>query len=338
MILITGGTGLVGSHLLLQLAAEGMRVRATFRKSSGFENVKKVFRLDREEQEALRLFDKVEWVEADILDVPALEKAFEGITAVYHCAALVSFDPADNKKLRKINIEGTANVVNLCIAHQIKKLCFVSSIATFDLNPGQSAISEASHWNKELDHRMYAISKYGAEMEVWRASQEGIPVVIVNPGVIIGPGAWNTGSGLMFKKVWGGLRYTFPKTTGFVGVWDVAKVLRLLMDSPIENEQFLLVSENLSFRRVLELVAESLKKPAPSRRLKPWMVSLGWAGGLLFAPFGYKRKITRDSITGLFADSFYDSSKVMKELDLQFESMESVIARTGEAFRKEINR
>ena len=200
MILVTGGTGLVGAHLLLALAKAGESIRAIHRKDSSFANVQRVFEYSCEESEAQRLFDSVEWVEADVLNVPALETAFDGVTRVYHCAALVSFYPGDTKKLRKINIEGTANVVNLCISRQIEKLCFVSSIATFDLNLGETDITEESHWNKEINHSMYAISKYGAEMEVWRASQEGIPVVIVNPGVIIGPGFWDTGSGVMFKK------------------------------------------------------------------------------------------------------------------------------------------
>ena len=337
MILVTGGTGLVGAHLLLELAEAGESIRAIHRKSSSFSGVKKVFGYTREEEEARRLFDSVEWIEADVLDVPTLDKAFQGITKVYHCAALVSFYPREYKKLRKINIEGTANVVNLCISKKIEKLCFVSSIATFDLNVGESEITEESHWNKEINHSMYAISKYGAEMEVWRASQEGIPVVIVNPGVIIGPGFWDTGSGVMFRKVWGGLNYHFPKVTGFVGVKDVVKILQLLMNSPLQNEQYLLVAENLSFRKILEMVAGSLKKPAPKRKLKPWMVFLGWAGGLFLAPFGFRRQLTRDSIRGLYSDSYYDSSKVIAELEYQFEKTEAVIALTGEAFRKEVS-
>ena len=335
MILVTGGTGLVGSHLLLELAEAGERVRAIHRKGSSFEGVKRVFSYGRSPQEAQRLFESVEWMEADTVEVPSLSKAFEGISFVYHCAALVSFNPSDNRKLRKINIEGTANVVNFCIKNRVKKLCFVSSIATYDLKLGQKKIHEESFWNKELDHSMYAISKYGAEMEVWRASQEGIPVVIVNPGVIIGPGFWDTGSGVMFKKIWKGLNYTFPKTTGFVGVKDVVGAMRLLMNSDTENEEFLLVSENLSFKKIMGLIASSLKKPAPKNVLKPWMVFVGWLGQLFLSLFGKKRQLTRDSSKNLFTDTYYDSSKFITRFDYQFEKMEAVIERTGKYFRKE---
>lgn len=336
MILVTGGTGLVGSHLLLELAEAGKRVRAIHRKNSSFSGVRKVFSYGRSSEEAGRLFEAVEWVEADTNDVPALAPAFEEVDLVYHCAALVSFSPSDYKKLRKINIEGTANVVNLCIEKRVKKLCFVSSIATFDLKLGQKQINEDSIWNKELDHSMYAISKYGAEMEVWRASQEGIPVVIVNPGVIIGPGFWDSGSGVMFKKIWKGLNYSFPKTTGFVGVQDVVKAMRLLMESDSENEQFLLVSENISFKKLLGMVSGSLGKPAPVKELKPWMVFLGWFGQSLLSLFGKRRELTRDSSRTLFTDTYYDSSKFTSRFNYNFESVEEVTERTGKYFRQEI--
>lgn len=336
MILVTGGTGLVGSHLLLELAEAGERVRAIHRKNSSLEGVKKVFSYDRPQEEAQRLLDSVEWIEADTLEVPALAPAFEGITHVYHCAALVSFSPSDDKKLRKINIEGTANVVNLCIEKRVQKLCFVSSIATFDLKLGQKQIDEHSHWNKEIDHSMYAISKYGAEMEVWRASQEGIPVVIVNPGVIIGPGFWNTGSGTIFKRIWNGLNYSVHKVTGFIGVKDVVKAMHLLMRADTENEQFLLVSENLSFKTVLGMAAGSLGKPAPSKTLKPWMVSLGWLGQLFLSLFGKKRELRRDSSKSLFSDSYYTSNKFESLFQYRFEKIDAVIERTGNYYKKEI--
>lgn len=336
MILVTGGTGLVGSHLLLELVMAGETVRAIHRKSSSFEGIKKVFSYGRSVGEAEKLFEAIEWIEADTLEMPALSLAFENINLVYHCAALVSFSPSDYRKLRKINIEGTANVVNLCIEKRVKKLCFVSSIATFDLKLGQQQINEDSHWNKELDHSMYAISKYGAEMEVWRASQEEIPIVIVNPGVIIGPGFWDTGSGVLFRKIWKGLNYSFPKTTGFVGVQDVVKAMHLLMNSDQKNEQFLLVSENLSFKKVMELAAGSLGKPAPAKQLKPWMVSLGWLGQLILSIFGQKRQLTLNSSRSLFTDTFYDSSKFQNRFDYNFEKIASVIKRTGTCFRKEV--
>ncbi len=236
-------------------------------------------------------------MQADVTDLPALSKAFAGIEYVYHCAAKVSFDSSKDLELRKINIEGTANVVNYCIKNKIKKLCHVSSIATFDLKPGEKEITEASLWNKELDHNMYAITKYGAETEVWRASQEGVPVVIVNPGVIIGPGFWENGSGKIFSKVNSGLNYYFTKTTGFVGVWDVVKVMQQLMNSPVKNEDFIVVSENLSFREIFGMTAKSLGKPAPSKKLKKWMIFTGWLWQEIFRIVFQQRKATGHEVS-----------------------------------------
>ena len=276
MILVTGGTGLVGSHLLLDLARTNQKVRAIYRSKDSLETVKKVFSYTYSKEDTEDLFRKIDWLQADITDVPSLEKAFQDIKKVYHCAALVSFDSGKDSLLRKTNIEGTANVVNYCIKNEIEKLCFVSSIATLDKKPGENIISETSHWNKENNHNMYAITKYGAEMEVWRASQEGVPVVIVNPGVILGAGFWTSGSGQIFSRIQKGLNYYVNKVTGFVGVEDVVRVMQQLMDSTIENDQFILVSENRSFRSIFEKVANVLGKPAPSKRLKSWMIYTGW--------------------------------------------------------------
>jgi len=185
---------------------------------------------------------------------------------------------------------------------------------------------------------MYAITKYGAEMEVWRATQEGIPVVILNPGVIIGPGFWNSGSGEIFKRVWKGLNYYFPKVTGFVGVEDVVKVMRLSMEASLQNESFIVVAENLSFKQVLILVAKSLDKPAPRKQLKPWMISLGWIFEKLTAPFsGKDRRLNRHSAKTAFEDSFYSNEKLTSTFKFEFSPMEKVIATTGKIFKSEIS-
>lgn len=325
---------MVGSHLLLDLVKSGEKVRAIHRKNSDLQAVKRVFSFEHSEEEANNFFEQIEWVVAELNDIPALEKAFLGVLHVYHCAALVTFDPSAYQKLRKANIEGTANIANLCITNKIRKLCYVSSIATFDKKLNENVISEASHWNKEENHSMYAITKYGAEIEVWRASQEGVPVAIVNPGVIIGPGFWNSGSGEVFKKVNKGLKYHFPKVTGFVGVYHVVKAMRQLMNSSITNEQFILIAENLSFREIIEQTARSLNKPKPTKELKPWMVVLGWISEKSLSFFGRKRQLTRQSVKNLYEESYYTSDKIKGHLGFEFENMEEVIERTGKIFKE----
>lgn len=333
MILVTGGTGLLGAHLLYELAQSNEKLRATKRLSSDIQAVRKVFGYYTTSVEADCLFNKIEWKEADITDITALTKAFKGIDTVYHCAALISFDPSDEKKLRKINIEGTANVVNLCVAKNIKKLCYVSSVAALGSSLKKSKIDENATWNPEEDHNDYAISKYGAEIEVWRGTQEGVNTVIVNPGIILGPGFWKEGSGQIFTRVDNGLKYHFPKVSGFVGVKDVVKAMIRLMNSDIKNEKFILVSENLSFETILKKIAECLNKPKPSKPLKKWMVRMGWVFQKIGSWFGGKRQITKDSIHGLFKATYYDNSKICGIMELT--PVEKVIEQTAEIYRQE---
>ncbi len=336
MILVTGGTGLVGSHLLLDLVKSGKKVKAIYRNASKLPDVKKVFSYYVPAKEAAFLFDSIDWVEANILDIPSLNEAFKDIKYVYHCAAIVSFNTSNTKKLRTTNIEGTANIVNSCIKFNVEKLCHISSIATMDLALGEDQITENFTWYPEKEHSDYAISKYGAEIEVWRGTQEGLRTVIVNPGVIIGPGFWNNGSGQLFKKIDQGLNYHFPKTTGFVGVMDVSKASILLMDSSIENEQFILVSENLSFKSVLELVAESIHKKSPQNSLKPWMVFIGWVyQGFAHILWGADKQLSKNDYKSLFKHSYYSNDKAKEKIGFSFLPMNEVIKETGKIYRKE---
>ena len=321
---------------MLELVKLDNKVRAIHRKDSDLQAVKKVFSYYIPADEIDFLFSKIEWKEADLNDIPALTEAFTGITSVYHCAALISFDTSDEKTLRKINIEGTANIVNLCVAFKIEKLCYISSIATMDIGLGEKFVTENFTWNQEKYHNEYAISKHGAEIEVWRGTQEGVPAIILNPGVILGPGFWNTGSGQLFKKIDKGLNYHFPKTTGFVGVQDVINSAITAMGSNIQNEQYIVVAENLSFTEVLGLVAESIQKPSPKKTLKPYMVFIGWIyQSIAKLLFGTKKLINPEDYKSLFKHSFYSSAKLKSELSFEYTPIEEVILETGKIFRKE---
>ena len=238
MILVTGATGLVGSHLLVQLLQENEEVKALFRSEKQIEKVKNIFAFHHQ----TALFEKINWVKGDITDIPSLEIAFENISHVYHCAALISFDPSDEDELRKINIEGTANVVNCCIDFSVKKLCHVSSIAALG-NPKEheTTITEETEWNPEELHSDYAITKYGAEMEVFRGHQEGLEVVIVNPGVIFGYGFPKKGSDVIIQSVKKGLSFYTKGNIGIVSVEDVVKSMTQLMKSNNNGERYSMV-------------------------------------------------------------------------------------------------
>lgn len=322
---------------MLKLLQSGNKVRAIHRLNSDLQVVKKVFEYYLSREEAEFLFGEIKWHPASLTDIPALSEAFEDITKVYHCAALVSFNSKDTTALRKINIEGTANIVNFCIANNVEKLCYISSISTMGLSIGEKFITEDFTWHPEKDHSEYAISKHGAEIEVWRASQEGVPVVILNPGVILGPGFWYKGTGQIFKKVFEGLNYHFPKITGFVGVKDVASLAEIAMESSIINEQYIVVAENLSFKEVFDEVAKSFGKKPPQKPLKPWMVYIGWIYQSIASLFGVKKQISKRDHYNLFEHSLYSNEKVKNEFSYKFEPVKEVLRETAGIYITEKN-
>jgi len=332
MILVTGGTGLVGAHLLLQLTANETEIRAIYRNEKNIRKTQSLFQLYGKEDQ----FHKIQWMEGDIIDVPSLEKAFQGVTHVYHCAALISYNPKDENKLRKTNIEGTANIVNFCIDYNVSKLCHVSSIAALgDLKPNETTITEETEWNPEHYHSDYAISKYGAEMEIWRGQQEGLNVVIVNPGVIFGAGFWQQGSGMFFSAVQKGLPFYTNGTTGYVSATDVASVMIQLMNSAISGERFSVIAENQSFKDVIFQIAEKLGAKKPKFEAKPWMLAVGWRLDWLSATFfNTKRRLSKYSTRSLLSSDTISNTKIKNALNFEFQRIESVIAEVVRLHQK----
>lgn len=316
MVLVTGGTGLVGAHLLLHLVENGENIRAIYRNLESVKKTKALFSLYKKEA----LFEKVDWIQADIIDVTSLEIAFENVEYVYHCAALISFDPKDEDLLRKINIEGTANIVNFCIANAVKKLCFLSSISALgDLKENEKVITEEAEWNPEKQHSDYAISKYGAEMEIWRGQQEGLQTVIINPGVILGPGFWDQGSGKLFKRVANGLSFYTTGVTGFVAVPDVVRIAVELMKSENSNERFTLIAENMAFKDLLDSIADSLNVKRPTIHASPLLVNILYRIDWFFTNIlGQKRRLDRATAKASYSQNWYSNEKIKKTLATDF--------------------
>jgi len=326
MVLVTGGTGLVGSHLLYQLSLENENIVAIRRKSSDLAAVKHVFSYYTKDYEAL--FNKITWKTADINDISSLDKAFDKITHVYHCAALVSFNPKDYRLLRKINIEGTANMINLSITNKVQKFCFVSSIASVGKSIRGKPITEENEWNADEKHHGYAISKYGAEVEVWRGSQEGLAIVIVNPGVILGAGFFKTGSGKLFDSVYKGFKYYTEGVTGFVSVEDVVSSMIALMKSTIKNERYILVAENLSFKDVLQQIAIGFNVKKPSIKISKLLSEFGWRLAWLKSTFtGSAPIITKHSARSAHDKRCFSSKKLEKAIGFKYESISTSIKK-----------
>ncbi|NCO64884.1 MAG: NAD-dependent epimerase/dehydratase family protein [Flavobacteriales bacterium] len=335
MILVTGGTGLVGSHLLYKLASEGEKVRAIYRNERKLSNIKNVFSCYTADY--MPLYDSIEWLQADILDIPSLTRAFNNIAYVYHCAAFVSFEPDKYHLLRKTNIEGTANMVNLCIAHHVKKLCYVSSIATLGNPENLKEITEETEWNAEANNTIYAITKYGAEIEVWRGSQEGLSVVIVNPGVILGAGIWRYGSGNLFTKAYKGLKYYTAGSIGLVDVEDVVGIMIALIKSNITNERFILVAENWHYKDFLQNLAKALNVKPPEKLASVGLLQIGWRlDWLNHKLFGKRRQLTKNLATSLTQEKRYSHTKIKECIDYNFKPVSKSITEIGALFLKQV--
>ena len=325
MILVTGGTGMVGSHLLYFLVRENQQVRAIYRRNSDIQSVRRIFFLYTSEADIL--FNKIEWMEADVTDIPALSLAFEGITHVYHCAAYINFNPAKYGLLKKINVEGTANIVNLCLAKQVEKLGYISSIGTLGSAPDSELVTEKSNWNADDKNSVYAISKYSAEMEVWRGTQEGLNAVIVNPGVILGASPDGGGSGIFNILGKKGIPFYPTGGIGIVDVQDVVKAMLLLMSLSIQNERYILVGENISYKQLQSKLAEIYGKNAPRNKLSK-KVMYFWSGvdWLVSNVFGGRRRLVKATVRSMFKTVYYDSSKI-KDLGFRFTPLDDTLER-----------
>ena len=330
MILVTGGTGLVGAHLLLQLTANETEIRAIYRNEKNIRKTQSLFQLYGKEAQ----FHKIQWMEGDIIDVPSLEKAFQGVTHVYHSAALISYNPKDENKLRKTNIEGTKQLLYACENSSVKKFLFVSSIAVLDGLNENGELDESSDFNPKIDHSAYAISKHFSEMEVWRASAEGLNTVIVNPGIIIGSGNWKESSGTLFKEL-GENAYTFSGGTSYVDVRDVAQISIELMEKNIFGERFILISENKKYQDVANFIKQKLGKQSvklvPNGLLKTGVFLnsiLGW----LISPLKMANKVNVQSVTEFNKIS---NKKIKEKLNYEFIPLEESLAFHVENYKKD---
>jgi dihydroflavonol-4-reductase len=333
MVFVTGGTGLVGSHLLLKLTQDNISVRALYRTEEKLEQVKKIFGYYTEDP--FSLFDRIDWIQGDILDIPSLEAAFQQVTQVYHCAAYISFNPANFKLLERINREGTANIVNMCIAKNVRKLCHVSTIGTIGRTVTDERADEETEWSRQHANP-YAITKYLAEMEVWRGAEEQVKVVIVNPGVILGPGFWKSGSGTFFKTAAKGYSYYPPGGSGFVSVTDVIHCMVKLMNSDIHGERFILVAKNLTYKELLGKIAQSLGEKSPQKSLKIWQLQIGrFVDVLRNLLTGKERTITKSTIYGLQHPTNFNNAKIKKFLEFDFESLDGQIEFSSRLFTSE---
>jgi len=323
MVLVTGGSGLLGSELIKQLLAQGTPVRAIYNKTPlpDFHN------------------DRLQQFQCNILDIVGLEEAMQDVEQVYHCAAIVNFDPAAKKELFKINIEGTTNVVNAALATGIKKMVHVSSVAALGRIRENEPVNESMNWTEETSNSNYGQSKYLGELEVWRGIGEGLNAVMVNPVIILGAGDWNAGSSQIFKSVYNEFPWYTEGITGFVDARDVALAMITLMESNISSERFIISAANRSYREVFNLIADAFGKKKPAKRVTPFIAQVVWRMEAVKSMLtGKKPLVTKETAATALANSYFDNAKMLKFLPgFQYRSIEETIIDTCADMKKRLS-
>lgn len=334
MILVTGGTGLVGSHLLFELASKGRKIRALKRESSNTELIQRLFSwYDKERGDDL--FRGIEWVVGDVLDIISLQEAMQGVDTIYHCAAIVSFMPDDKQVMLKANVDGTANIVNAALTSGIKKFCHCSSVAALGSPQKGNTIDESLVWKTSSGNSWYAISKYGAEREVWRASEEGLPVVIVNPTVVIGPGDPARSSAQLYQSVKNGMKFYTSGVTGFVDARDVAEIMVKLTESEIVNQRFILNSEDLSYKELFTLFAHYSGAKPPKYEAGRFLSEIAWRMEKVRSFMtGQKPLLSKETARNANIKRYFSNEKIKDTLNVNFRSVEQAAENTSRFFMK----
>jgi dihydroflavonol-4-reductase len=335
MIFVTGGTGLVGSHLLYALTSSGSRVRALYRSKNNIPQVAKTFGYysDRSQE----LLGLIEWVEGELLDLRDKPELLDGVDEFYHCAAMVSFESKNKKTMLRNNIDGTACVVNACLEKGGIRLCFVSSVAALGSSIEGELVEEGHLWKPSEDRSAYSISKFHSEMEVWRGLSEGLEAFIVNPSIILGPGNWNKGSSVLFQTCHKGMRFYTTGVTGYVDVRDVTACMILLMAQKTGGERYILNSENLSYREIFTLLSRAFGKRDPDILVSPLLGTIAAFGAGLLAYFtGKPAFITWETIRSSHHVTRYSNRKIFEKTGFTFRPVAQSVNEIASLFMHDI--
>jgi dihydroflavonol-4-reductase len=321
-VLVTGGTGFLGAYIIQELVNKGYAVRAIRRNS----NIPS-FLPDQ-------VFQDVEWVQGDVLDISSLEEAMEGVDGVVHSAAIVSFNKKDSKQMAQVNIEGTANVVNTALDKHVKKMVHISSVAALGRTSNGGHVNEEKKWEESKVNTAYARSKHKAELEVWRGIGEGLEAVILNPSTILGFGDWNKGSCAIFKNIYNQFNYYTPGLNGFVDVEDTARLVVLFLENNISSERFVVNGDNWPFQKLQETIADRFGKKRPSKKAGPFLLSLAWRFEKVKSLFSKQRPlITAESVKVALSQTWFENDKLLRHLPgFSFTSLDKSIGKACEKY------
>jgi dihydroflavonol-4-reductase len=300
-VLVTGGTGFLGAYIIKELIENGYRVRA-IRRSDQYPTF-----LPAE------FFEKTEWLQGDVLDVVSLDDAMEGVDAVIHSAGLVSFVGKDRERMYQVNVDGTANVVNIALEKGISRMIHISSVAALGRTDKGGHVNEEKKWEESKVNTHYSKSKFKGEMEVWRGIAEGLDAVILNPSTILGFGDWNQGSCAIFKNIYEEFKWYTPGINGFVDVEDVAKVVVMVLESGISAERFIVNGDTWTFKKLMDTISEGFGKKKATRKSSPFMISIAWRMEKWKSFFtGSRPLLTKESARVALSKTYFANDKLLK--------------------------
>ncbi len=336
MVLVTGASGFLGSHVLYKLLKLNYPVRAIIHHASKTGAIRRIFSYYSDQADTL--MKKAELVEGDVTDYPFVLDITKGITHVYHTAGLVSYSNRHEKQLYQVNVSGVKNIVNACLENNVSKLCHVSSVAALGSDGQDNLINEQTFWRPDNSSTRYAITKFNGEMEVWRGMNEGLQANIVNPSIIIGPGIWNSVASPLFRMVYRGLNFYPYGGCGFVDVRDVASVMVQLTESSIHGQRFIVNSENLSHRSFLNMVADAMNRKRPAIGVSQALGLLACTGERLFSLIrGKPPRITLQALRIAAETTSYSNQKIVDALNCSFIPVEDSIKESVRMFLEEMH-
>lgn len=323
-VLVTGGTGFLGAYIIDELVRQGYAVRALRRNSS-----KLPFFIPQ------TTWDNVEWVEGDILDVVSLQDALVGVDAVIHSAAVVSFAKEDRRQMYQVNVDGTANVMNMALEAGIKRVVHISSVAALGRTADGGMVDEDKKWEDTKINTHYAKSKYRGELEVWRAMGEGLPAVILNPSTILGYGDWHSSSSAIFRNMYNGFPWYSPGINGFVAVQDVARASVAMLQNDITESRFIVNGDNWPFKKLLETIADGFNRRRPHRQTTPLLAAIAWRMEKIKSFFsGHKPLLTKESARVAHSKTRFNNQKILNTLPgFQFTPLEQAIHEACEQYK-----
>ena len=316
-VLVTGGTGFLGAYIIKELVEKGHLVRAIHRNHNFPSYIPK------------DIVEKVEWVEGDVLDVVSLDDAMEGMDTVIHSAGMVSFIGRDREKMYQVNVEGTANVVNIALEKKISRFVHISSVAALGRTARGGHVDEEKKWEESKVNTHYAKSKYKGELEVWRGMAEGLDAVILNPSTILGYGDWKNGSCAIFKNVYEEFRWYTPGINGFVDVEDVARATVMVLESSIHEERFIVNGDTWDFKRLMDTIATQFGKRKPTRETSSFLISVAWRMEKWKSFFtGSRPLLTKESARVALSKTYFSNEKFLKAFPgFSFTPLEETIGK-----------